>query len=507
MHPVHFPMDSSRTLRENHIRTPSPTPSEAKELKTGAIDWKSLTDWRFWIRKEWLWYYIILIIILVVTILITVFHTQIVHWLTPTAQKIYNLPGGWAIPIAVLFILSFPPLFGHEIVAILCGVVWGLWIGFAIVVAGTFIGEVGNFYAFKACCRSRGEKLERTKISYACLAKVVREGGFKIALIARLSAIPGHFTTAIFSTCGMGIIVFSLAALLSMPKQFITVYIGVVFEQSGTGTTTTKNKIISDVVIAITIIITVLAMWYILHAMNKVKPEIIYKKRRARIGKLAGLDTASIDSDTIPLTTPDTPYQNWDRRGAPSTSEVELFAPVPERVGDYSRGYEMLHGRQRPRDEEEVEWDMSSSAYAGIEEDPGRGPSYNVGGLASAASSTATLYAPTPQRNTHPDFLSSAYGPSPIQTRQAGGASLVAHTPTQESFSVSLDASSQNDGERRAVPSFDAAQGRVERTSTVSKASEEFSNPPYQSVVGSSSQPRNLGENHKGMSPPPNYST
>lgn len=33
----------------------------------------------------------------------------------------------------------------------------------------------------------------------------------------------------------MGIFVFSLAALLSMPKQFITVYLGVILEQSNTG--------------------------------------------------------------------------------------------------------------------------------------------------------------------------------------------------------------------------------------------------------------------------------
>ena len=33
----------------------------------------------------------------------------------------------------------------------------------------------------------------------------------------------------------MGIIVFSLAAILSMPKQFITVYLGVILEQSATG--------------------------------------------------------------------------------------------------------------------------------------------------------------------------------------------------------------------------------------------------------------------------------
>ena len=36
-------------------------------------------------------------------------------------------------------------LFGHEILAILVGLVWDLWVGFAITSAGTFIGEVGNF--------------------------------------------------------------------------------------------------------------------------------------------------------------------------------------------------------------------------------------------------------------------------------------------------------------------------------------------------------------------------
>ena len=52
--------------------------------------------------------------------------------------------------------------------------------------------------AFKYCCRARGEKLEKTNIFYACLARVVRDGGFKIALIARLSAIPGHCKAMLF---------------------------------------------------------------------------------------------------------------------------------------------------------------------------------------------------------------------------------------------------------------------------------------------------------------------
>lgn len=42
-------------------------------------------------------------------------------------------------------------------------------------------------------------------------------------------------TTAVFSTCGMKLWVFAVAAFLSLPKQFITVYIGVILEQNGEG--------------------------------------------------------------------------------------------------------------------------------------------------------------------------------------------------------------------------------------------------------------------------------
>ena len=34
-------------------RTPSPTPSEAKELAKGVFDWSAMMKWRYWIRREW----------------------------------------------------------------------------------------------------------------------------------------------------------------------------------------------------------------------------------------------------------------------------------------------------------------------------------------------------------------------------------------------------------------------------------------------------------------------
>lgn len=104
-------------------------------------------------------WHILSILILVATVIITIKHDEVVavsqyliaqpdtstdappQKLRPFSEKVRDLPAGWLIPVAILFVISFPPLFGHEIIALLCGVVYGLWIGFAIVAAGTFIGE------------------------------------------------------------------------------------------------------------------------------------------------------------------------------------------------------------------------------------------------------------------------------------------------------------------------------------------------------------------------------
>jgi hypothetical protein len=42
-------------------------------------------------------------------------------------------------------------------------------------------------------------------------------------------------TTAVYSTCGLGVGIFCIAALLSLPKQFMLIYIGVLVEQTDKG--------------------------------------------------------------------------------------------------------------------------------------------------------------------------------------------------------------------------------------------------------------------------------
>jgi hypothetical protein len=103
-------------------------------------------DWRSFVRWKYLHYYVLLVFLCVLVALMTIYHRQIVDWLTPASQKVRTLSWGWVIPVIILFILSFPPLFGHEIVGVLCGVVYGLWVGFGILSLGTLLGELGNFY-------------------------------------------------------------------------------------------------------------------------------------------------------------------------------------------------------------------------------------------------------------------------------------------------------------------------------------------------------------------------
>lgn len=85
----------------------------------------------------------------------------------------------------------------------------------------------------------------------------------------------------------MNIWVFTLAAFLTLPKQFITVYLGVLLEQSADGKRSTRDTIISDSVLAITILITVLAAWWIWREMGRVRLEVLQERRAERKAKLA----------------------------------------------------------------------------------------------------------------------------------------------------------------------------------------------------------------------------
>ncbi|KIK64265.1 hypothetical protein GYMLUDRAFT_259246 [Collybiopsis luxurians FD-317 M1] len=261
-------------LADRVTRTPSPTPSEFKALHPDA----KLPDE----KKPGVLYYIVIALIIALAVLLIVFHEKIIKALTPATNWAHDHKFGWLIPVGILFVLSFPPLFGHEIIGLLCGVGWGLGAGFGIIALGTLLGEIANFFVFKYWCSVRAQKYEKKQIQYACLSKILREGGFKIALAARYSIIPPHIATAIFASSGMGFWTFLASAVCSLPRQLVIVLTGVLFKDEANGTSTKKEKTEFALVIVAFTIITLITYGYLLKQMKRVTPEVVYQRRKAR---------------------------------------------------------------------------------------------------------------------------------------------------------------------------------------------------------------------------------
>jgi uncharacterized membrane protein YdjX (TVP38/TMEM64 family) len=292
-----------------HSRQPAKPPPSESGTEYVPIPWRRLL-----LAPKYIPFHLLGILLAVATVLISLNHDKVVHALLPITEKIHALPAGWLIPIAVLIIISFPPLFGHELVAILCGIVYGLWPGFGVVAAGTFLGEIGTWFAFRRLFARRAARLERTNLNYGALARMTRDGGFPVVLVIRLSVVPSHFSTAVFATCDVKFWYFCVATFLTLPKQIVLVYLGVLFVNQQTGAV--EKGLIFGVGGAATVVLGIW-VWWRMGAVKKVLLAEQAERKRMESEGFAGvlgdagtgMDTESVksverevsDSDTASL--------------------------------------------------------------------------------------------------------------------------------------------------------------------------------------------------------------
>ena len=125
-----------------------------------------------------------------------------------------NIKDGWLIPVAIIFALSFPPLFGNgELLstsAVLrlrnrydpggsslgtrqgirhCGGRDDPWRDSELLVS-KYPRMRSSDSVFKYWCRGRALRESKKNLNYACLSQALQEGGFVMATIVRLSVIP-----------------------------------------------------------------------------------------------------------------------------------------------------------------------------------------------------------------------------------------------------------------------------------------------------------------------------
>ncbi|KAF7329043.1 hypothetical protein MKEN_00164300 [Mycena kentingensis (nom. inval.)] len=307
------PYAPNRVDPRSILRTPSPTLSEYNVLH----EVKEKRTWKQNIKR-----YAIIAVVLTFVILLSVFHEQIIEALEPSSEWLREHKGGPLIPIAIMIVLSIPPLIGSEIVGMFIGVTWDLGLAFLIasgkghlvlysqttncppsrcasrrnieLLARSQSGALKSLTdpssLFKYACTARGEKMEKKDHSYGLLAHVVRKGGFLIVLVIRYSAIPPHFATAVFSTVGVPFFIFLAAAVLSLPRHFLPVYIGWMLRPENSGSEKKSSDIIEKVVLGLTILVTIFALRWIKRKMKAAREEYIYLRRKGRQGAKVGED-------------------------------------------------------------------------------------------------------------------------------------------------------------------------------------------------------------------------
>jgi len=145
---------------------------------------------------------------------------------------------------------------------------------------------------FRTCCRGRAGRFSRQSLNYATLSRVVSRGGLFVAWVVRLSAIPTHVSTVsmpqlchihvseltfqvIFAVCGLDYPRFLAALILSLPKQFIAVYVGVMV----TSNPSRDDIVLSNVVLGVSLLITLLALCYIHRQMLRVRKRVFLDMR------------------------------------------------------------------------------------------------------------------------------------------------------------------------------------------------------------------------------------
>lgn len=75
-------------------------------------------------------WWIILIFISASSVALSLYRDRLITAFAPHKEDIVNFPASFVYPVLLLIAISFPPLFGQEIVILIVGVIWGLWYGF-----------------------------------------------------------------------------------------------------------------------------------------------------------------------------------------------------------------------------------------------------------------------------------------------------------------------------------------------------------------------------------------
>lgn len=229
----------------------------------------AVSKWRALPRKKKIIYGVTFVIAHIIGVIVLILGHKIQSNLEPVAQKMDQTPYAWLLLSFLIALVSIPPLFGHEIFALIAGYVYGIYYGFAILAISSIVGESGVYFAIRYWFRGYLENYRAKHANYGIFVAVVEDGGILMLWFIRMSVIPPHLSTPLFASLeNITWLKWMAANIAASPVKFFPpVFIGTLLRNKG------NNSVIGDVVFVVSSIVTVAVLWHINKSYKQKKQE------------------------------------------------------------------------------------------------------------------------------------------------------------------------------------------------------------------------------------------
>jgi uncharacterized membrane protein YdjX (TVP38/TMEM64 family) len=196
---------------------------------------------------------------------------------------------GYLIVLVLLVLTQLPFSYGYVLIAMACGFVYEIVIGFALVSIGTMLGLPVAYYLTDKVLRSWIERRIEKSLRLRALVYASKKNGFKISIFVRLLPVPVGVISGLLCVANIKFLDYYIGSLIGLlPEMFFYVLIGtgannLLMIAQGKLEMSLVEKIFTAFVVISTIVLSVVMAYFGRKEVNKAMREMETVENEKRI--------------------------------------------------------------------------------------------------------------------------------------------------------------------------------------------------------------------------------
>lgn len=241
---------------------------------------------------------ILALLAVVVAVLVIIFHSYIIKLLVYLSDVWLELEYGRLLLFTLVFFVGFPPLLGFSPLSMLSGMVYGFPGGWPILATASITGLFCSFLVFRYLLHKQAVHLIHANEKFRAFADILKEDSSLILLILiRLCPLPYSLSNGALSAIPeLPAWRYGLASIITSPKLFIHVFVGLKLKQLGDEKSTLATKIVDIISIIITGCASALTT-YIIYNRMQAKLDIYHQAHNSTTGDYDSMVFGNFEDD------------------------------------------------------------------------------------------------------------------------------------------------------------------------------------------------------------------